>query len=110
MAQIGIYATTPSYASTNHVQNAIMLAAKPPTETATTLGGFVNVDTDTTRHCTTYIRAKHRHTVSFARVFFGPPRPPPRLPFCQKDCHQLLMLLTSPSSLSISHPQPMSTC
>ncbi|QCE00875.1 hypothetical protein DEO72_LG7g2166 [Vigna unguiculata] len=54
---------------------------------------FVNVGI--ARHCTTYNRAKHYRTVSSARVFFGPPRPLPRLPFHQRDRCQLLMPLTS---------------
>jgi len=61
---------------------------------------FVNVGI--ARHCTTYNRAKHYRTVSSARVFFGPPRPLPRLPFHQRDRCQLLMPLTSSSSLSFS--------
>ncbi|QCD79090.1 hypothetical protein DEO72_LG1g2728 [Vigna unguiculata] len=71
---------------------------------------FVNIAT--ARHCTTYSRAKHYRTVSSARVFFGPPRPLPRLPFRQRDRCQLLMPLTSPSSLSVSrslfNPSPLS--
>ncbi|QCD96556.1 hypothetical protein DEO72_LG6g1262 [Vigna unguiculata] len=72
---------------------------------------FVNVGT--AHHCTTYSHAKHYRTVSSARVFFGPPRPLPRLPFRQRDRCQLLMPLTSPSSLSVSrslfHPSPISS-
>ncbi|QCE10480.1 hypothetical protein DEO72_LG10g1710 [Vigna unguiculata] len=49
---------------------------------------FVNVSTDTARQCTAYSRGKHCRTVSSARVFFKPPRPP-QLPFRQRDRRQL---------------------
>jgi len=54
---------------------------------------FVNVGIGTAHHYTTYNRAKHHHTVSSTRVFFGPPRPLPR-------CHSVKEIAAIPSKRS----------